>query len=293
MHAAATLCNFSTVDVPDIVRLWCSADAVCFDVDSTISPDEGIEVLANFCDLDAVSTARIKQDTTEAMEGRLPFETSLRRRLALIQPSRDHVEACLKARPPRLTNGITTLVDVLHTRGVAVYLVSGGFHQMIEPLALALRIPPSRVYANTLVFDKESGACLGLLDDDDYTDDQNKNMSKNNSHHHRSCVFSKAQVLGHIVRQHGHRRLVMVGDGTTDMDARPPAHAFIGYGGSVVRPSVRDGADWFVTHFDELLWPLLASCTTVAPCNPSAGAAAAAAAATASCPTMTMLISKL
>jgi len=45
----------------------------------------------------------------------------------------------------------------------------------------------------------------------------------------------------------------MVGDGATDMQARPPADAFIGYGGIVVREPVRRGADWFVTHFDELL----------------------------------------
>jgi phosphoserine phosphatase len=39
----------------------------------------------------------------------------------------------------------------------------------------------------------------------------------------------------------------MVGDGATDMQAKPPADLFIGYGGVVVREAVRDGADLFVT----------------------------------------------
>lgn len=41
----------------------------------------------------------------------------------------------------------------------------------------------------------------------------------------------------------------MVGDGVTDMQARPPADAFIGYGGVVKREKVQTGADWFITDF--------------------------------------------
>ena len=37
------------------------------------------------------------------------------------------------------------------------------------------------------------------------------------------------------------------------MQARPPATAFIGYGGVIVRDAVRRGADLFVTDFDELI----------------------------------------
>lgn len=53
-----------------------------------------------------------------------------------------------------------------------------------------------------------------------------------------------------------YKQVVMVGDGATDMQAKPPADAFIGYGGVVVRPAVHKGADWFVTHFDEVLGEL-------------------------------------
>jgi phosphoserine phosphatase len=40
------------------------------------------------------------------------------------------------------------------------------------------------------------------------------------------------------------------------MQARPPADAFIGYGGIVVRKAVQEGADWFVTDFAELVGEL-------------------------------------
>lgn len=44
----------------------------------------------------------------------------------------------------------------------------------------------------------------------------------------------------------------MVGDGATDMEASPPADAFVGFGGNQIRDIVKNGADWFVTEFDVL-----------------------------------------
>lgn len=35
--------------VVDVLRIWSSADAVCFDVDSTVCLDEGIDEFADFC----------------------------------------------------------------------------------------------------------------------------------------------------------------------------------------------------------------------------------------------------
>ena len=37
------------------------------------------------------------------------------------------------------------------------------------------------------------------------------------------------------------------------MQAKPPADAFVGYGGVVVRDAVKKGADWFVHSFDDVL----------------------------------------
>lgn len=35
--------------IEDAKRVWKSSDAVCFDVDSTVITDEGIDELATFC----------------------------------------------------------------------------------------------------------------------------------------------------------------------------------------------------------------------------------------------------
>lgn len=35
--------------------------------------------------------------------------------------------------------------------------------------------------------------------------------------------------------------------------ARPPAEMFVGYGGNQVRASVKEGCDWWVTDFKDLI----------------------------------------
>ena len=48
--------------------------------------------------------------------------------------------------------GIEDLVAKLHAQGKKVYLVSGGFRQIIEPVAELLKIPKSRIFANNILY---------------------------------------------------------------------------------------------------------------------------------------------
>lgn len=45
----------------------------------------------------------------------------------------------------------------------------------------------------------------------------------------------------------------MIGDGATDLESCPPADFFIGYGGNIIRESVRDRASYYVTDFQQLM----------------------------------------
>lgn len=59
----------------------------------------------------------------------------------------------------------------------------------------------------------------------------------------------KPAVVKSLIASHGYKPVVMIGDGATDMQAKPPADAFVGFGGIVVREKVKAGADWFITDF--------------------------------------------
>jgi phosphoserine phosphatase len=59
----------------------------------------------------------------------------------VMQPTRQTVEAYLAKESPKLSSGIKELFDTLRASGKTVYLVSGGFRQMINPVAAALDVP--------------------------------------------------------------------------------------------------------------------------------------------------------
>jgi phosphoserine phosphatase len=106
---------------------------------------------------------------------------------------------------------------------------------LIHPVAKTLKIPTHRVYANNLIFDAK-GDYLGF--------DALEFTCKDGG---------KAAAIEHIKMTTGLSPIVHVGDGVTDMQARPPADAFIGFGGVVPRQAVQDGSDWFITDFEVML----------------------------------------
>ena len=57
--------------------------------------------------------------------------------------------------------GIPELVARLQARGADVFLVSGGFRAIIDPIAYLLAIPRDHVFANTILFQVQRGPCLG------------------------------------------------------------------------------------------------------------------------------------
>lgn len=198
--------------------VWGAADAVCFDVDSTVCVDEGIDELAAALG----KGEEVAAWTVKAMTGGVPFEEALAARLAIIDPTAAKVERFLAANPPRLSPGMAELASRLQGRGTAVYLVSGGFRQMIAPVAELLGVPAGNVYANEILFAAD-GSYAGF-NDREFTSRQG----------------GKAEAIKHLKAEHGYRTVVMVGDGMTDLEARQPGGAslFIGYGGNVVRETV-------------------------------------------------------
>lgn len=217
---------------PAVLALWRSAQAVCFDVDSTLCVDESIDELASFLGCgDAVAAL-----TAGAMGGATKFEDALAARLDLMRPSRDAVDAFIAAHPPRLSPGIPELVGKLQGKGVGVYLVSGGFRAIIDPIADMLSIPRSHVHANTILF----GA------DGEYAGFDTKEFTSRSG--------GKAAAVRAIRSATGAETVIAIGDGATDVEARADggAVAFVGYGGGVERPAVAAAADWFVTRIADL-----------------------------------------
>ncbi|GFN77428.1 phosphoserine phosphatase [Plakobranchus ocellatus] len=214
-----------------VKKCWRLAEAVCFDVDSTVCIDEGLDDLAAFCGVGA----EVEKITLKAMGGSMTFREALTQRLNIVQPTQEKLNAFIKDHPPKLSPGVKDLVRLLMRMNKKVFLVSGGFRRIIEPVAVALSLPADHIFANTLLFNND-GSYAGF--------DLKEPTSESGG---------KPRAIQQIKEKHGISHLVMVGDGATDMEACPPASAFIGYGGNVVRDKVKNGAAWFVTDFKELI----------------------------------------
>jgi len=214
----------------DILELWKHTDCVCFDVDSTVIEEEGIDQLAAFCD----KYEEVSDLTNKAMSGGMTFREALHIRLNIIQPSLTQIKHFIRSHPYTLTPGIKTLVEKLHSKSVPVYLISGGFRCIVTPIAQTLGIPQSNVFANRLKF-YYTGEYAGFC-----------------KREPTSASGGKGVVIGNLKSFHGYKKLVMIGDGATDLEACPPADGFIGYGGNVIREEVKNKAKWYITDFNEL-----------------------------------------
>ncbi|XP_057950638.1 phosphoserine phosphatase, chloroplastic [Malania oleifera] len=231
---ASSLGRFNnTLPSKEVLELWRNADAVCFDVDSTVCLDEGIDELAEFCG----AGKAVAEWTARAMNGSVPFEEALAARLSLFNPSLSQVQDFLEKRPPRISPDMDELVKKLKANNANVYLISGGFRQMINPVASILGIPPDNIFANQLLFGG-SGEFSGF--------DTSEPTSRSGG---------KATAVQHIRKAHGYRALVMIGDGATDLEARKPGGAdlFICYAGVQLREAVAAKSDWLVFSFRDLM----------------------------------------
>lgn len=116
---------------------------VVMDVDSTLIEQEIIELLAD----EAGSRAEVAEITFRAMNGELDFAESLRARVKTLRGLPESVFDTVASRI-QATKGISKLVEVVHRNGGRIAALSGGFHEVIDPLAAGLGL--DRWRANTL-----------------------------------------------------------------------------------------------------------------------------------------------
>ncbi len=139
---------------------------VIFDFDSTLVPCESLEVvLARAPGASAQDLERGAEITRLGMEGAISFHDSLTQRLEIARPARRDLIAVGEELAGGMTDGAPEVVAWLHDEGHDVWIVSGGFQEVLLPVAAALGIPAARVQGVRALWTGE-GAFDGLDDDD-------------------------------------------------------------------------------------------------------------------------------
>jgi len=203
---------------------------IVMDVDSTLVQGEVIDLLAER----AGCADEVAKVTAAAMRGELDFTASLRERVSLLaglpEPVLGEVRAGL-----RLTAGARTLIGTLGGLGYKAGIVSGGFVQVIGPLAAELGI--DYVAANELevAAGKLTGRLSGPVID----------------------RAGKAEALRRFAAAAGVplSQTVAVGDGANDLDMIAAAGLGVAFN---AKPVVRDAADTSlsVPYLDAILYLL-------------------------------------
>jgi phosphoserine phosphatase len=131
---------------------------VVMDMDSTLIRIEVIDELARAHGVGE----EVSKITELAMEGKLDYDQSLRRRVELLAGLDEKVVRNLAANLP-LTEGGETLIEVLKRLGYRVAVISGGFSIAAE--ALKKRLDLDYAYSNTLEIKngKLTGRVIGPL----------------------------------------------------------------------------------------------------------------------------------
>ena len=203
---------------------------VVMDVDSTLIQDEVIDLLAGR----AGKEAEVAQVTAAAMRGDLDFAASLRARVAALAglpvSVLDEVRADIQ-----LTPGARTLVRTLKRLGFSVALVSGGFIEIVGPLAAELEIDHAHANRLEVCDGLLTGALVGPIVD----------------RPGKAEALRRFAAAEHLPMS----RTVAIGDGANDLDMLAAAGLGIAFN---AKPIVRQQADTAVNvpYLDAVLYLL-------------------------------------
>ena len=193
---------------------------IVFDVDSTLIQGEVIEMLAAH----AGAEAAVAKVTEAAMRGEIDFAESLHRRVATLAglPAEVLDEV---AEQIELTPGARTTLRTLRRLGYHCGIVSGGFRQVIEPLAHELMMDFVAANELEIVDGKLTGRVIGAVIDRP----------------------GKAKALRDFAQQAGvpMEQTVAVGDGANDIDMLSAAGLGVAFN---AKPALREVADASLSH---------------------------------------------
>lgn len=193
---------------------------IVFDVDSTLIQGEVIEMLAER----AGAGEAVAAITEAAMRGELDFAESLHQRVATLaglpETVIDEVADQLE-----LTPGARTTIRTLRRLGFQCGVVSGGFRQVIDPLAHELMLDFVAANQLEIVDGKLTGRVVGPIVD----------------------RAGKATALRAFAEQAGvpMEQTVAVGDGANDIDMLAAAGLGVAFN---AKPALRKVADTSLSH---------------------------------------------
>ncbi|MEK7594406.1 MAG: HAD-IB family phosphatase [Patescibacteria group bacterium] len=208
------------------------------DFDSTLITMESLDELARIALAqrgDAAEVmAKLEDITQKGMLGEIGFDESLRLRLSLFSPDREHVKQAVELFKTNISPSALAHIDWFQENAEHIYIVSGGFEDYILPIATELGLREDHIFANRFTYD-ESGEITGF--------DESNLLSQ------RQGKVAQIKSLGFD------EPIIMIGDGYTDYETREhdAVNEFWAFTETVNRPKIAGLADKVINDFAQVV----------------------------------------
>ena len=131
--------------------------ALFIDFDSTFVKVETIDELARISlrdDPDSKKKVEMISDiTNQAMSGEINFPSALNKRLSVLQLSRADVSQVTRDISKLVSNSFKENVESIRSLSESIWILSGGFREVILPIVSKFGISDQHVLANSFLYD--------------------------------------------------------------------------------------------------------------------------------------------
>lgn len=213
-------------------------DHLIIDFDSTFVTVESLDELAHIVLKDNPESAQrletIRAITRAGMEGSIPFDESLSKRLKLLNINQKDIHAATIVLAKKVTPSFKRNKQFLMENAQNILIVSGGFYEMIIPIVSEYGILEDQVFANKFVYKGTSRIA--------HVDSQNIMAQSGGK-------VAQANALGLAGEIH------VIGDGYTDYQIKSegPAKKFFAFIENIRRNSVCEVADVVLSNIDDYI----------------------------------------
>jgi len=215
----------------NLPSVWPIANHVIFDCDSTLSTIEGIDELARMTGHEY----DVAQLTKRAMEGDVPLESVYGHRLVTVNPTQEQVRAIAKEYRETVVPDAREVIEALQSLGTEVFIVSGGLIEPVRDFGVWLGVPRDHIFAVNMEYDQLAGHWWRYweLPGGDNPRANYLAIEPNPL----TGTLGKNQIISRL-RSQFPGRVLMIGDGLSDLEAAVDVDLFIGFGGAVYRKRI-------------------------------------------------------
>ena len=207
---------------------------IIIDYDSTFIKIESLDLLSKISSKsDEKTHKKISEITRLGMEGKISFSESLRKRIELINCKKKDIDKTLHILHNHVSDSFTKNKSFLKQNSKQIYIVSSGFHELIDPIVLKYGIKRENIFANRFLYDNDK--IIGY--------DINNPLSKTQG---KVNIMRELKLKG---------KIHVIGDGFTDYEIKREGLAdyFYLFTENIKRESVVKSADYLLKSLDQFI----------------------------------------